>query len=409
MSTKRSRIKPWSRFSRTWTRPPAKRVVIIDFEGWESFQQWGAALRSAGLDVVRVAGRERGARSVFRDLADYFLYGNWDARVDPASDIVATLTLQQLLTPPTVDVVAPEDVMCALVDEGGVPDVIDPPRVPVRADLPLLYDKRQMTRFAVGHGLGAPRTWEALPEQLPVVVKGRIGAGGQNVRVVTTDAELRSAVAQLERVAGPVFFQEFWPGPVVNAAGVSRDGTILVHAVYRVKPPADDPLGPPELMEVVNLPEIERQLHELVAQLKYTGIFCMDYVLDHDGKPGLIDCNPRLFGGWLPLQMAGVNLLGAYLSLLDLADPPEPTRLPPGTMLTDRILPHGGLENWSQWKVDARFSVSRLLAVRAVTGWRFVAVSSVRAGFSLATQGSRLLVKTNTRRSTNRVVGVDNP
>ncbi len=58
-------------------------------------------------------------------------------------------------------------------------------------------------------------------------------------------------------------------------------------------------------------PEMLAAVARYLAELRYTGTFCIDFlVADRDY---MIDMNPRFFGSWPALQLAGVPLLEAYL------------------------------------------------------------------------------------------------
>jgi hypothetical protein len=369
----------------------APRLVLLDLDGWESFAAWAPAVRRRGMRVARVSTARRGLRRLAWAVLDPLLYGPSAGRV--SDQVVPRGLVQELLAEPTVDIVAGEETMADLREDPGLPVGGPLGRVPDLERQSLLYDKLALTEFARGLGVGVPGTWSTPPaDVLPLLVKARLGAGGRDVRLVTEGSELAAAVADLDPGGeGRLLFQEMFTGAVLNASGVARDGRILVSALCRVRPRDEDPFGPHRgAMEVVDDPQVGRDLATLVAALEYTGPFCVDFVRSADGRLGLIDFNPRVFGGWLPLERAGVGILDAYLSIFGLAPEPTPRVLAPGTLLWDRLGPRPDVADWEQWAVEARYSVDVIRSTAAITGPVYAGLAVARATRTLLTQGIAL-------------------
>jgi hypothetical protein len=87
-----------------------------------------------------------------------------------------------------------------------------------------------MTVFAERLGLSVPETWSYDPELLPLVVKGRVGAGGRAVRLVYSEQERDAAVREL---GTDVFFQDVVNGDLINVSGVARQGEVCLLVAYR--------------------------------------------------------------------------------------------------------------------------------------------------------------------------------
>lgn len=358
------------------------RTVLVDLETWDSLGSWGAALHQRGWQVHRVVLERHGLRRLARAARDRAVFGGPSIEV-PSSPAALTLTAELAATVRAADDIQGTETTVSTIREAGL---LSPGTLRGRApDLErqeCLYDKWLMNERARGLGLGVPESWSSPPPGLlPLVVKGRIGAGGQAVVIAHDQPQLEQAIAALTQDQGqPPFFQELMPGVVVNAAGVAQDGRLLVHALYEAQAPADDPLGPPEVLRIGDYPQIAEELAHLLADLRYTGIFCVDYLFSDDGRVGLLDFNPRVFGGWLALQAAGVDLLGAYLSLVDSTIRPTGSGPPAGTMLHDRILPADTAASRDELLPELRRSIAAVRTIRPLTGSAYAAMQLVRAG-----------------------------
>jgi hypothetical protein len=87
----------------------------------------------------------------------------------------------------------------------------------------------------------------------------------------------------------------------------------------------------------VDDPETLAQARALLGGLGFTGAFCLDYVRAADGRALLIDVNARIFGSWLALQKAGLDVVGAYAYAWGLSDRAPSGSVPAGLRL--RVLP----------------------------------------------------------------------
>ncbi|MBK6761935.1 MAG: hypothetical protein IPG68_01025 [Micrococcales bacterium] len=370
---------------------PRARILMLDLDSWDGLVEWGSALRTHGLPVIRVVRAHRRAAPVRRWL-DRWQFGQ--APIEVTGSLVDDADVLAALTAPTVDVQGPETTLRELDVHlpAGTPAKELLRRVPEEVGQQTLYDKWRMTELALAEGLRVPASWEQQRDDvLPVVVKGRISAGGQDVEVVHSREELQRSAARMgQRDNGGVFFQEVFTGPVLNAAGVAKNGRLLVHAIYEATPEPDDPFGPPVLLRILDRPDVASELAALIAALGYTGVFCIDYVQDEHGRIGMVDFNPRVFGGWLQLQTAGVDFIAAYLHCLGLGPPPAFRPLATGTVLDVRVLA-GPADSPRAAALEARRSLGAIRAAARVTGWRFGALKTGRTiGRALVDAGRSL-------------------
>lgn len=159
-----------------------------------------------------------------------------------------------------------------------------------------LHDKETFAALAAGHGLTVPRTAalgsaaaEALALSSDYVVKpalscsGRgiaFGAAGTPPRPASLDA--RQIVQQ--RIRGQHFstFSIAHAGQVATTVvycGLVMSGTVAV-AFERVEHAA-----------------IQAWVEDFVAKTRHTGFISFDFIVDEDGCPQAIECNPRVTSG----------------------------------------------------------------------------------------------------------------
>ena len=69
--------------------------------------------------------------------------------------------------------------------------------------------------------------------------------------------------------------------------------------------------------------ELEKECERLCKELKIKGPCCIQWKEDRDGKPKLIECNPRLGGGTFFSTLAGVNPAKIYLENINYKQIPK--------------------------------------------------------------------------------------
>lgn len=323
--------------SRVGTR---RTVVFGETIPWGGFEQLAAALRRHGVRVELLACPPVRRRGALRRAPRRLLFNavhtvlRWDGGAAPV-DVRAAVPL---LGPHVAAVEAADEVAAALQSAGVTDRGPQLRRIGPGQDEGLLYDKLAMTRFAERLGLVVPRTWDRLEDAPdgPLVVKRRLGAGGQGVRSVASWAEAAAARQELAPDPSEVFAQELFTGPVAHVAGVARAGEALQAAAYRSEAALGDRLGPPAVVTVIDEPALLAAAGTLLAALAFNGTFCLDFVQDEKtGAWALIDVNSRIWGSWTALQRAGLDVVGAYLQVLGVARPePIAARARPGAVFS---------------------------------------------------------------------------
>ena len=302
---------------RSVRRRPAVAVAYV--EPWLAALQWGAALRKRGLEVVRhtvppVSSAQRVRQSVESLCFDRTLH-----TLGGTDSANAHITDASLLLEGVMDIQMTEVVLRALAGNPPWSERIDLHHV-TRADHEvLLFDKQALLDWAQGEAVPVPHHWprNVMPDRWPVICKPTTGYGGVGVLLCDTPDQLAEV-----NTGEATTVQEFLPGPQVNVGGVARSGEVLVACAYAPVSAGGQPHGPPVALRTVDDAQALDVAGNVIGGLGYTGPFCVDMVTDTEGRLRVVDLNARVFGSWTGLQRVGVDILGAYLHCLDLADMP---------------------------------------------------------------------------------------
>lgn len=378
----------------------APRVVIVDVHVSDSFREFASALRRRGVDVVLVRPPYVGRGASLKRAVDR-LAGPTVALPAPLdSDHPDAVALRRLLlSAPTVDVHATEPVLAAL---SGTPEWAANPhlqKVRPGLSLPAVMDKWDVAALAAAAGVDVPEaSLDLHTEHFPVVVKGRLGAGGMYVRVVDDEQALRRAVEDFDRDGVAPYLETYHPhGNGLGTAGVARDGELLVCGSFERRTSPDQPLQPAVAIRAFHDEAAEEATARLVAALGYTGIVCLNFVPDAEGRPLLIDVNLRIFGSWVALDELGVPVLDAYLDLLGAGPVAAPTRVDPARW---RDVARIGAGADASWQDAARVtgSTSRLVwSRRRSLGWGWAAATELRV-LQTGAQSAAAVMRSRRRR-----------
>jgi predicted ATP-grasp superfamily ATP-dependent carboligase len=144
----------------------------------------------------------------------------------------------------------------------------------------------------------------------PLIIKPYRGEGAKGVKLINEQKELESAYNEITKNFGPALIQQFITGIKHTAVFLlNKDSEVrrfFVHRAIREFPVSG---GPTCFLESVRYEPIYEYGLKLLKQAKFTGLAAMEFIIDSkDGKPKVIDVNPRFYG---PLQCAisaGVDL-----------------------------------------------------------------------------------------------------
>jgi len=180
-------------------------------------------------------------------------------------------------------------------------------------------DKSKTFKEAVKAGLAIPKTlfMEDLSDvgkavkklEFPVVIKPYRGCGSRGHVVLNSPKNIEKIFRSTVSVHGPSMIQEYINGDKYSVSalfdGMHRPVRVCVHRVLKQFPLSG---GPQILSETVHEPGIMEFGLKMLRHLKWYGLAHVEIVVDRkEGKPRMIEINPRVYGSVsLPIA-AGVD------------------------------------------------------------------------------------------------------
>lgn len=176
----------------------------------------------------------------------------------------------------------------------------------------LLNSKRQLHRLAASLSVAVPAEYELETLSLPCVVKPTCGeklglSAAERYRICRTREEAEAAYRRFEQLSGeaPVV-QEYLPGGGSGCSVVAEKGKILAYVGHRRLREYPVTGGPSSCCISIEPPVAEAE--KLVAATKFSGLAMFEFKEGADGKPRLLECNPRIWGSF-PLTEAAESSL----------------------------------------------------------------------------------------------------
>ncbi len=157
-----------------------------------------------------------------------------------------------------------------------------------------LHHKGGFVAFARAHGLDVPDSAplgdaraEALVAAGRVVVKPVHGCSGRGVLVLPQGAALTPAEV-------PCLVQRFVAGAEFSTCSLASQGRVLATTVYRGLQMSGSVAV---AFERVAHPAIEDWVRRFAAAANWSGFIAFDLIVDSDGRPWGLECNPRTTSG----------------------------------------------------------------------------------------------------------------
>ncbi len=346
-------------------------VVFASTETFEAGDQLAACLRRRKIrvELYRPPARSGLAKGLRR--VSGLVYDHVDESLDDEADGPDITELRIAVSDPDVVGVQATDhtlepLVAALVND---PDVVR--RVCSASDPLGMIDKRWQADVAKVAGLSVPEVWldPADVTEFPVLVKPILGGGGTGIRPAANRAELDVAWRDATGDDDTFFIQQRLVGRTMHVGGVAKGGEPVVIAAYEGE--GSQQFGQISSGRlVVDAPAVTAATNFLRAA-GYTGIFCFDLIRTESGEHYFIEVNPRIFGSWMTLQLAGVDVVGAYLFALGLGERP-PTATP--DYATTWQLKHPSEATAGQL---LKAGLGRVRTMGPYLGWRGSAVMTV--------------------------------
>lgn len=378
-------------------------VLFCDPAGYEQFDQLAITLRRLGIASIKVApcaGGPYRAPSFMRRLRDRWFY---DRRISlgTAAD-VAALQAGGLDGLRVVDTLVGESVVAERGLDDPVLEALGRRSLSFVRHAPrVLFDKFEVNALLEAAGVRIPPQCSAAtftPAQavralgLPLVVKARVGIGGNGVRVARSEAEVEEALHDLcgEDLAHG-FFQAYVDGQAVGYLGVRGPSGFELEKGYRVTA-IQWALGPSARVTHDDDPALVAAGRGVMEALGCQAFAQIDMIRDAEGKVWPIDANLRPSANTLSFLCLGLDPPEAYARLVLGGRPSRARPAVSPQADTAEVMPFGLYDAVRHGSAGRVAAVTRqfLWICRRGPGWRYGLVVTGKALSLLAGRLTRL-------------------
>ncbi len=199
-------------------------------------------------------------------------------------------------------------------------------------DITYAHNKNAMRSYAQEAGVRMPFTaaFDSLQDafklletiDFPVVIKPQVGCNANGQKIVLNPKEVPWEYAQIVKKYRlenqPPIVQQYIEGDLVCTVNLAVAGEVKGNVVFRALRTVPTDGGTSSYRQTVHLPEAELFDAQIVKYFNWTGFISLDYMADKaTGELYLIDCNPRIAPGVILAYHAGVDLMGAFVDLIN--------------------------------------------------------------------------------------------
>ncbi len=215
--------------------------------------------------------------------------------------------------------------------------------IPTAEQLDLLNSKPRLAALAAGLGVPLPESMAPgedldrfLDRQgLPCVVKPVCGeklglTAAARYAVAATREEAREAWERFSRLAGePPVVQGYLPGRALGCSVLARSGEVLAAVCHRRIREYPVSGGPSSCCQCVEREDIRTYAARLTAETGLTGLAMFEFKEDGEGRPRLLECNPRIWGTFPLTRVSGSGIPLLWCALAwNAGNPDNPAPLP---------------------------------------------------------------------------------
>lgn len=215
--------------------------------------------------------------------------------------------------------------------------------IPTAEQLDLLNSKPRLAALAAGLGVPLPESMapgedldQFLDRQgLPCVVKPVCGeklglTAAARYAVAATREEAREAWERFSRLAGePPVVQGYLPGRALGCSVLARSGEVLAAVCHRRIREYPVSGGPSSCCQCVEREDIRTYAARLAAETGLTGLAMFEFKEDGEGRPRLLECNPRIWGTFPLTRVSGSGIPLLWCALAwNAGNPDNPAPLP---------------------------------------------------------------------------------
>lgn len=152
-------------------------------------------------------------------------------------------------------------------------------------------------------------------ERFPLIIKPLNSSGSRGMKKVTSYAELHSHYKKASKKFSGFLVQQCIVGYGAGVGLLAKDGELLMS--YEYKRLREFPVsgGPSTLRETIDFPELKSAAKKLIEALNWSGLAMVEFKVDENNCPWLLEINPRTWGSIELASVASLNFADAYAKL----------------------------------------------------------------------------------------------
>lgn len=195
-----------------------------------------------------------------------------------------------------------------------------------------LMDKGETVKIAQQAGVPTPETWfpEETPRdqireevEYPILIRPRRSSGSRGIKRVTGPGEFDDAFEFVSEEYGTPMIQEYIEKSGYTTACILFDQSQRTVGEFSYERIKEYPLsgGPTVVGVSTDDQKAKQHAKELLEEAGWMGPAEVEFILDQDGTPKLLEVNPRF---WMPIQLAissGVDFPSLIADLNQQKDP----------------------------------------------------------------------------------------
>jgi hypothetical protein len=190
---------------------------------------------------------------------------------------------------------------------------------------PARRDKRLMSELVASHGVPIPRQMDAASDEavhlavrelgLPIVIKGRVGRGGDATRICASAASALTEARRLRGRGREPFAQAYIEGVTHLAGGLFVEGRMVRY--YAGAKTAQFPArtGPAAELTSMHDPALAECAARVFAAAQVTGLASIDVMCDAQGNAHFLELNARPWGSIEAAERAGAELFDGLVRM----------------------------------------------------------------------------------------------
>jgi len=311
-------------------------VVFLDDCRWNAFHQLAPRLRRAGVRTIRVSTESRRKTRI----ASRLLFDKYAILADE-SDVEV---LREIMAGEDVVDIQFAESLGDLVAKNA--DLLRPDVAKQVGRRISVVDKFVAAGLFAAAGVRTPEVVpvaDATPAEMaerfgfPIVVKERVGYGGERVSIIRDLETLGAATSGDDGSTGDLFYEQYVDGTKLDYAAVVSSTGIEQELAYHVTR-WRQPVGRASEVETIEDDQLVAFGRRALEVVGCTGLVNMDVIRDDKGVDWLIDFNARAFGGSGSFLAAGIDTSEGYLRAIGLRTIP-PTRTSPVIGVRIRVFP----------------------------------------------------------------------